>query len=230
MINQECTASAESPLARLQALEEQATPEMMAQLQRYAQVRAKKVRRAGRPVSEAYARELVDDVYADTRVGDLPWDPRCGLLEHLMKAIKKRTWLEIRRAYRVPFVSLEAANDDGVSPQIERAVARAAQSDCNPIMLHAITSAVCQQLRPLVFCDVDAHAILSCWADGFMEKDEVITRTGLSDAAYKSARKRLHYIARSLRPELCDAARDLLRSATNDNAADLVTWSPRMAQ
>jgi hypothetical protein len=226
----DCKASAESPLSRLQAFEQQATPEMMTQLRRYAQARAKKVRRAGRPVSETYARELVDDVYADTRIGDLPWDPRCGLLEHLTKAIKKRTWLEIRHAHRVPFVSLEAANDVGMALQIERAFAQGARSDCNPIMLHAITSAVCQQLRPLVSCDVDAHAVVSCWAAGFMEKDEVIALTGLSDAAYKSARKRLYYFARSLRPELRDAARDLLRSATNDNAADLVTWSPGVAQ
>lgn len=183
------------------------------QLRRYAQARAHQVRRAGRPVSETYARELVDDAYADTRVGDLPWDPQCALLDHLKAAIKKRTWLEIRHAHRVSLVSLEAANDETLSPQMERAFAHARSSDCNPSTLYAMTTTVCQQLRSLVSRDVEVAAIVKCWADGFLEKDEVIRLAGLTDAAYRCARERLRTTCRGLPAELREAAQDLLRSA-----------------
>src|SRR5262245_55117394 len=71
------TRSAEPPPATLRALKEQTTQELVDALRQYAHVRATLVRRAGRPISETYARELVDDALADTRVGDLPWDPKC---------------------------------------------------------------------------------------------------------------------------------------------------------
>jgi hypothetical protein len=204
---------AEPSPSTLQALEAQATPELMQQLQRYAQARAKLVRRAGSPVSETYARELVDDVYADTRIGDLPWDPQCGLLDHLRRAIKRRTWLEIRHAHRVSLVSLEAANDETMSPQIERALARAPRSDCNPTLLHAVAAAICQQLRSLVSRDVGAAAIVRCWADGFVEKAEVLELTGLTKAAYNCARERLRNACSVLPSELREAAQDVLRDA-----------------
>ncbi len=197
----------------MQAFEEQATPELMQQLQRYAQARARMVRRAGRPVSETYARELVDDVYADTRIGDLPWDPQCGLLDHLKRGIKKRTWLEIRHARRVSLVSLEAANDETLSPQIARALTRAPRSERNPTLLHAMAATVCQQLRSLVSRDIGAAAVVRCWADGFLEKDEVIERTGLTDAAYRCARERVRAACRVLPPEMRESAQDVLRDA-----------------
>jgi hypothetical protein len=204
---------AEPPPSALQALDEQMTPELMEQLRRYAQARAQQVRRAGRPVSETYARELVDDAYADTRVGDLPWDPQCELLAHLKAAIKKRTWLEIRHAHRVPLVSLEAANDETMSPHMQRVLARVPRNDCNPATLYAMATTVCQQLRSLVPRDVEVAAIVRCWADGFLEKDEVTRRTGLTQAAYRCARERLRATCRGLPSELREAAQDLLRSA-----------------
>src|SRR5689334_12211627 len=90
------------PPSTLQALEEQTTPELMKRLLRYAQTRARMVCHAGIPVSEMYAQELVYDAHADTRLGLLPWDPlQCQRLEdHLGRAIKKRTWKEIRHGLR----------------------------------------------------------------------------------------------------------------------------------
>jgi hypothetical protein len=210
------TSSAESLPPTLRALHEQMTPELMDELRQYAQGRAKLVCRAGRPVSESYARELVDDVHADIWIGDLPWDPRCELLDHLKAAIKKRTWLEIRHARRVSFVSLhEAANDETMPPEMEQTLAFSPRADCDPITLHAITATVCQHLRSLSLasCDVDAVAIVKCWADGFMERDEVMRLTGLSEAAYRSARRRLRRALSSLTSKLRETARDLLRSA-----------------
>jgi hypothetical protein len=196
------------------------TQELMDELRRYAQARARLVCDAGRPVSETYARELVDDVRADICVGDLPWDPRRELLDHLKAAIKKRTWLEIRHARRFSFVPLqEAANDEAsdetTQPALEQALAPAPRPDCDPIMLCAMTAMVCQQLRSLVLPRGDLHAaaIAQCWSVGSLEKDEVMRLTGLTEAAYERARRRLRKAIRSLTSELREAAQDLLRSA-----------------
>jgi len=198
----------------LRSLRDQLTEELFDELRRYAQGRASLVCRAGTPVPEAYARELVDDVHADIRIGALPWNPQCELLDHLKAAIKRRTWLEIRRARRISFVPLqEAANDEARPPEVEQALAPAPRTDCYPAMLHAMAATVCQQLRPLVSRDDDAAAIVKCWADGVMRKEEVMALTGLTAAAYKSARERLRNMCRSLPAKLRDAARDLLRSA-----------------
>jgi hypothetical protein len=163
-----------------------------------------------------YARELVDDVHADFWVGDLPWDPRCELLDHLKAAIKKRTWLEIRHARRISFISLqEAANDETMLPELEQALAPATRTNCDPIMLCEMTATVCQQLRSLALAsgDVATAAIVKCWADGVMEKDEVTRLAGLTEAAYECARRRLRKAIRSLTSELREAAQDLLRNA-----------------
>jgi hypothetical protein len=198
------------------------TPAEQAALRSYAQARAGMVRRAGIPVSQTYAQELVDDAQADTWIGDLPWDQREPLLKHLMNSIKRRTWLELRRAHLVPFVSLqevvslrEAANDEAREPRgapLGEQVSGQAQS--RPVLLHAITATVCQELRPLIARDVEAAAVLQCWSDGFLERDEIMERVGLSKGSYECTRKRLQrLIAQCLAPELREVACDLLRSA-----------------
>jgi hypothetical protein len=204
------------------------TPELMDALLQYAQGRAKLVCYAGKPVPETYARELVDDVHADICVGDLAWEPQRGLLDHLKAAIKKRTWLEIRRARRVGFVSLdeavEAADDESMPLELEQAFAPAPPASCDPVMLYAMTITVCRQLRslPLVSRDVEAAAIVRCWADGFLEKNEVMRRAGLADAAYEGARRRLRKAIPSLPSELREAVRDVLGSLDELNHVRIV--------
>jgi hypothetical protein len=156
----------------------------------------------------------VDDVHADICVGDLPWDPQRSLLSHLKGTIKKRTWLEIRHARRVSFVSLqEAANDESMA-ELEQMLTPASRAACDPILLSAMAATVCQQLRSLVLdaCDADADAIVKCWSDGFMEKDEIMRLAGLTETAYECARRRLRKAARRLASELREAAQDLLAS------------------
>lgn len=61
--------------------------------------------------------------------------------------------------------------------------------------------------------DLEAAAVVKCWAEGVIEKDEVMRLTGLSEAAYNCAREKLRNTSRSLPSELRETARDLLRSA-----------------
>lgn len=157
----------------------------------------------------------MDDVHADICVGALPWDPQRSLLDHLKATIKKRTWLEIRHARRVSFVSLqEAANDESMA-EMEQMLAPASRAACDPILLSAMAATVCQQLRSLVLdaCDADAAAIVKCWSDGFMEKDEIMRLAGLTESAYERARRRLRKASRRIASELREAAQNLLASA-----------------
>jgi hypothetical protein len=129
-------------------------------------------------------------------------------LQHLKNAIKRRTWLEIRHAHRGPFVPLQkAANDEYLEPAVGH------EPRSRSILLHAITTRLVQELRAFVGRDVEARAVLTSWAEGYLEKDEIVRRVGLSDLAYKCARQRLGSLARSLTPELCETARDLLNRA-----------------
>ena len=205
--------------ATLRAIEQQATPEVKHEALEYARGRVKMLRWAGRPVSATSARELVDDVHADTWTGDLPWDPsRSSLLEHFRHAIKQRTWLEIRHANRVSFVPLrEAANEEAVpgqlvSEEVEQTLAAAIRDRCAPGRLLATLDATCQELRARVGC-AEAAAIVQCWAVGVTTRNAVRGLTGLTDAAYERARKRLFYAGRTLSSELRESAHDLLRNA-----------------
>ncbi len=200
----------------LRALAEQSTSEMWREARRFAEGRVRLVRRAGRPVHKNYARELVDDAHADTWSGDLTWDPsRCSLLAHLRRAIKRRTWREIRHANQVPLVSLHGPSNDGsISPHVEHALAHASSGDCGPIMLCVLADRVCRALRILVPRDRAATAVVLSWEAGFIERDEVIERTHLSEDRYERARRRLLYMSRYLPPELRETAQELLRSAS----------------
>lgn len=208
--------SSGAPLSAIRdALEEQTTEELMDQAQQYAQTRVILVRSAGIPVSKTYARELADDAHADTWSGDLPWDPsQCSLLVHLCHAIQYRTWAELRHMRRVHLVLLHgSANVGTTSREIEYALAHATQA-YNPALLCAISATACQELRHLIAHDHEASAVLECWEDGIMARDEVMGRTGLSGRAYEQARKRLLYMSRYLTPALRESAQDLLRSTS----------------
>ena len=183
--------------------QERITPELRAELERYARRRAELVRRAGVPVPTSYARELVDDVWADTLTELSPWDPRHELLEHMMNLIRRRTWLEIRRARRAPLVPLHETSEVELPAQ---------EPDTRSVILAAVTAAVCRELWPLVSRDIDVRALMASWVNGSVEKTEAMEFTGLSDSAYESARRRLRVMLRGLSPELQQAALDLLRT------------------
>ncbi len=62
--------------------------------------------------------------------------------------------------------------------------------------------------------DRDAIAMLWCWQQSILDRDEVMAIVALDESRYQRARKRLLYLAKHLPPELREAAQDLLRSAS----------------
>lgn len=85
------------PLAETRlALDARYTDAVRIRVHRYAEHRSAVVRRAGWPVPEHYAEDLVHDAIADLWLGAQPWDPqRTHLVLRLCSIIRDRTSVEI---------------------------------------------------------------------------------------------------------------------------------------
>jgi hypothetical protein len=206
------------PPATLQAIRE-SYPKIERRARRYAEHRVRLVRITGRAVPQHYARELLDDAFADTWCGRVTWVPeRCDLLLHLRGVIYDRTWAEIRRAARHPHFSIDApANDRAWTVdrlEVEHALADSSEAGRPSLVVSALFASVCDELRRLASEDRDALAVLWCWQQSITDRHEVMSITGLEKTEYQRARKRLLYLSRDLPPELREAAQDQLRSAS----------------
>ncbi len=202
------------PPDALRALDEQYTDAVRDQAHRYAEQRAKRVRRAGWPTPSNYAEELVHDALASIWMGTRRWDPRrTPLYFRLCSIIKDRTWHEIKRAQGRKHVLFDiAANDSAIGGDVEASLAAGASAgDLSPVVLAALTLRVVEALRELGNQDERARVILAAWAEGFIERDEVLAVTRLTPHAYDAARQRILRLAKRLPPELREAGHDLLR-------------------
>lgn len=214
---------ASPPSAVLDAFREQLTPEFLRRARRYARKRAKLVREVGRRNDPQHHEDLVQQALSDTWSGVAGWEPsETPLLDHVRDLIKQRTYNE-RRSLKVrTYVSLHApmraANDEvsGTLLTIEEQLTEAhvARRGINRVLLTDVFDRVLTELHRLAARDEKARAILGCWASGISEPADVMTLTGLSDAEFGRARKRILYLARHLPPELRDAAEELLRSVS----------------
>ena len=204
-----------SPLPDIQrALEEQYTDEVRDHAHRYAEQRARRVRKAGRPIPKNYADELLQDALTSVWLGTRRWDPlRTPLLYRLITIIKDRTWREIRRAQTYQHLSFDAAANDS-SIDMEAAMRVRAEASVGDLRLATFTAHVVEELRALARNDEQACRILACWAQGLVEPDEIMAQTGLTRPAFEAARLRILRLSKRLPPELREAALDLLRSAS----------------
>ena len=191
---------------------EQATTELLRAAHRYARQRAAMARRAGARVDHLYPRELVQDALADTWLGgEVAWDPsHCSLLEHIRGLIRSRSWRDMMGARHRPHVSIDRSEDVGA--EVDEAQWRSTRGSVSLIVLARVTASVVQALQRLAAGDPAATAILAAWEDGFVDKEEVMHRTGLADKEYRAARARLTYLVLSLPQSLRETARSLLRS------------------
>ncbi|MGN6105488.1 MAG: hypothetical protein ACTHU0_10320 [Kofleriaceae bacterium] len=200
------------------ALRDQWTRTAANDIQRYAEQRARMVRHSGRPCPRPseYARELVQDAYTDTWVGDLAWDPqRCSLVRHLRTAIKTRTRKEIEKAPR--YVSLDAKtvnenHERGVQAAIVESLF-APSGDVSSVLMPALVARVCHELQQATLRDRACVALVDAWQRGLVERDEIMKATGLNESAYDRARKRLVYASADLTSELRQLVQDCLRRA-----------------
>lgn len=208
------TVDAAAMAAVQRAFTEQASDELIRTACRYARQRAVIVRRAGRRVDSLYGRELVQDALIDIWSGLVAWDPaRCSLLEQVRSVVRSRSWKDAQWAQRSPHLSLDV-NDTAAAITAEASHQFAMQQQLQPFMICGLTVAVVTELRRLAEGDAAAGAVLGAWADGVVERSEVMEHTGLSREEYTIARARLTYLVRELPSSLDEAARTLLRSAS----------------
>lgn len=195
-----------------EAYDAQDTPELRRAALHYARLRAIVVRRAGGRIDDSYASELVHDALVDTWTGDVTWNPdRVSLLDHVRGLVKTRSWRHVTGASRVPHISLDGA-DGHVARKADEALYHATQGSVTPMVLAALSIKVVRELKRLAHGDTTATAILGCWTEGLIDRDEVIAATGLDDRAYKAARARLTYLVRSLPAATRDETLAALRS------------------
>lgn len=206
----------------LHAFRDQLTPELIKAARRYARQRAKLVREVRRRIDPLYHLELVQDALGDTWRGTVRWDPaRRSLLDHVRDVIRQRTFNDRRRAGVYQHVSMHhspVANDEvsmtGLTIEAEMAQAHGSGAVPSPAIVATLLDQVVLELHRLAARDLDARAILGCWAKGITDGSEVMDLTGLAENDYRKARQRILYLARHLPPELRDAAEDTLRSAS----------------
>jgi hypothetical protein len=201
------------PATTRTALEQQNTDQLRKAARRYAESRIQFVRAARCPIPKHYAQELVDDAIADTWLGVVHWDPdRCSLLVHVRSEIRRRTFNDARHGRRFPRVTFDiAANDPHDASLIELQLAPVGGS---PIVFAALVSKIATALKVLACGDPNAVAILCCWQESLLEREDVLARTQMTLAEYKAARKRLLSLSKKLPPEARDSAREFLRSAS----------------
>jgi len=199
------------------ALDEQYTDAVRDLAHRFAERRAALVRKAGWPVPtpKDYAKELVHDAYVAVWSGLRAWDPlRMPLASRLCWLIMDRTWREIvqakRRREEVNFDL--AANDPkiGIEAALARDSAGSVRDDAQ-MEIVALFRRVVLALLDLARKDEQARAVLRCWAQGFLEPDDICALTQMTTAVFLATRKRILRLSKRLPPELYEAAQDLLR-------------------
>jgi len=196
------------------ALDEHYTIAVRETVHRFAEWRAALVRMAGRPVPKDYAKELAHDAYTSIWLGLRGWDPeRIPLDARLCWIIKDRSWWEIRQAKKRRHVSFDLAIHDPAL-DVEAAIAidvAASATDHTRFEIAGLYRQVIASLHELARDDENARAILRCWAQGFVEHDDIRALTGLTKPAFRAAYDRILRLAKRLPPELREAALELLR-------------------
>ena len=197
-----------------EAFAEQASEELIRTACRYARQRAVIVRKAGRRIDNLYARELVQDALSDIWSGAVAWDPsKSTLLREVRDVVRSRSWKDAQWAKRAPHVSLEL-NDTCAAITAAASHQFTAPGQAIPFMISELTETVVTELQRLAKGDAAATAVLAAWADGIVERTEVIEYAGLTPHEYRMARARLAYLVRKLPSSVDEAARTLLRSAS----------------
>ncbi len=195
--------------AWIDAFEAQLTAKRLEErLHRYARVRANMIARAGRPVDDLYARELVQDAIEDTLDGVLAWDPdRCSLDQHLFGAIRSRTRHEYMHAQRFPHLSFDVSTASStLIADVETSLANDEGSTASAEVATAAAHAIAEIAR-VAAADPDVLALLDAYRQEATKKADVLRVSRLTAKRYEAARKRMQRIVLQLPTEVRDAVR-----------------------
>jgi hypothetical protein len=187
----------------IEAFENQASDELMDNLEGYAAMRARLVVRAGGVADEFYVREVRLEALEDTWRGVVAWDPgQKSLEDHLRDVIRFRSRHHIARARRFRRQSLDEPGRTLAETEASLA-ARCAHGEDEAA---AVAASALEELREAAVEDADVIAMIEAFAQDATKKVDVMRVTGMSSKQYEAARKRMHRLVKQLSPELRAAA------------------------
>lgn len=196
-------------------------PTLKPRLLAYARKRVGALRLAGIPVhldSDHEAEILVQDAVTATILGQRRWEPDVSLFHHLCGALRSETANRVKHAGRSRHVSMHAGalddSSDDLSP-LDGAMTRG-RAGTAALPGHAVSTgdAVRRLMHALRELAIDkpptVTALLDAYEDGCDGRQAVLTETGLTIDEYRSARRILDRMVRSLPHESYQGARDAL--------------------
>lgn len=205
----------------IEAFQAQATEATYQQALKYAYYRVEQIRLDRvENVDNDFVRELVQKAIGDTASGQVTWAPgNVPLVKHLKGVIRYRTRDMIRRGLRFRSVSMDERDTDGEiderPSEIEASLAagRGASSvEQNREMTEASELAL-DLLYRMIAGDTAAAKLLDAWSMRLTERVDVLEHSGLTEAEYHNARRRLAVLARRIPEEIRQAGREALADA-----------------
>ncbi len=182
--------------AWIKQYQKQATPKLIAGLNRFARTRALAVGNAGRKVDDYYARELVLDALGDTWLGVVRWEPeKCSLAYHLVRTIDGRSDKHRKQAIARPH---DALGDDTPSSRIAELDASELTNDDQAPVTRIHASETMVQVRALAAKDKEVLRVLAAYDAGCETKEEVLAHARMKSRTYHNAYGRLRRIVRHL--------------------------------
>lgn len=197
-----------------EAFEEQATKKMLEKLHRAARTRLRTF--AGRTghVNKDDVEDAVMSVLKDTLRGVLPWDPAKKTLEHhALDAIRFRVrdrWEKEQRRKH------DLLDEDEHDRSVAERAAAGAVVPSSPVAsdrerrIQEVHDEVIAWLRPHCLGKPEVLVLLESYLQGITDRDEVLRETGMSEATYHNARRRLGRLVQDMPAKLRDAALDAL--------------------
>lgn len=179
------------------AYREQATPALRQRAERFARYLARIVEYCGGRGDSAYVEDLVHDVYTDTLLGKLSWNPerKIKLARHIFLAIRSRVRHDYEHLATFPHASMDSL-DEMQQAEIENALEETTPV-AKPEVMRSIIEIV-ERLRELAAGDREVVALLDGMCAGVLERSALMEATGLSARAYDAARRRLDHLVAQL--------------------------------
>lgn len=166
----------------------QATDELRERARRYARNKALLVEYSGGRADEAYVEDMVEDVFTNTLLGVLSWNPDRGKLSsHVFLAIRSRIRHDWERAVSLPHVSMDAA--DETFQEVEDVLAETMPVTNAERAL--LSTEVIARLRKLAADDREVLVLLDAMCAGALDRGALMQATGMSARTYAAARSRL---------------------------------------
>jgi hypothetical protein len=185
------------------AFEAQLTREMVASVMIYAKKRAEWIQRATKRHDTYLARELYQDAVSDTWLGDVAWDPAKLPLElHLKRTIRSRSAARMEHLAQFPEDRVGKLKLD-LETKMSDAMEVLQSTDS---ALTSCIDVIVAKLYQLAGDDTEIIQILTCFANGQLERRDIMRATGLDRVTYHNARRRLVRLVENLPNDLREQA------------------------